>query len=62
MTRECCWIDAVNRSNLKRTKFDIIYEGEPVDVFSFFIDFRFLAWLCPVCLSQNIVYSHVHQS
>ena len=28
-------IDKINTSNLKRTSFDIVYEGEPDDVFSF---------------------------
>ena len=28
-------IDKINTSNLKRTSFDIVYDGEPDDVFSF---------------------------
>ena len=28
-------IDKINRSNLKRTSFDIVYDGELDDVFSF---------------------------
>ena len=28
-------IDKINRSNLERTSFDIVYEGEPDDILSF---------------------------
>ena len=28
-------IDKINRSNLKRTLFDTVYDGEPDDVFTF---------------------------
>ena len=28
-------LDKINRSNLKQTSFDIVYDGEPDDVFSF---------------------------
>ena len=28
-------INKINRSNLKRTLFDIVYDGEPDDVFTF---------------------------
>ena len=36
-------IDKINRSNLKRTLFDIVYDGEQDDVFTFplFLDFEY---------------------